>query len=145
MTQEQILEYNKLCAEFLGWELYKAKYAYHTVYGSFDEWDEPTEVYVKNPTEEFKKHLILSNPEEVGLSWDFKLFDDYYYVSTLKFHSDWNWIMEVVQKCLIGEAEHNPEISNVTIKNIYESLCNTNIEDVLESCVKYIKWYNNHE
>lgn len=106
MTQEQILEYNKLCAEFLG---FNQEIVNNEIYFTLD-------------------NMLESLSEE-----------------ELKFHEDWNWIMEVVQKCLIGEAEHNPEISNVTIKNIYESLCNTNIEDVLESCIKYIKWYNNHE
>jgi hypothetical protein len=56
MTQEEILEYNKRCAEFLGWD-----------YNKFmDRWNE-------------------------------NFHHEYSYVCSddLKFHSDWNWIMEV--------------------------------------------------
>lgn len=58
MTQQEILEYNKLCAEFLGW---------------------------KNLNDD-------SFPEYVDKLGNF------YPLKELKFHSDWNWIMEMLDK-----------------------------------------------
>ena len=59
-----------------------------------------------------------------------------------KFHSDWNWLMEVVEKCLVGEAEYNEDEAKKAIREIYESLCNINISSVYNACVEFIKWYN---
>lgn len=97
MNKEELQQYTLNCFEFLGYELFKVKRAYRDMYGSFEEWFEPEDMYIKNPTKEFKEHLILSDPEEVGLDWDVKLFDSYYYPCTDEFYSDWNKIMEVVE------------------------------------------------
>lgn len=91
-------EYNKMCAEFLGWELCLAKTSLNWQDGTFMDWDDEEEFWIENPTEEFKKFRILCHPEEVGLGYDIKLFKSYHYKSGLKFDSDWNWIMEVVEK-----------------------------------------------
>ena len=64
------------------------------------------------------------------------------YVKDLKYHLDWNWLMEVVEKCLVGEAEYNEDEAKKAIHEIYESLCNINITSVYNACVKFIKWYN---
>ena len=63
-------------------------------------------------------------------------------VMNLKFNSDWNWLMEVVKKCLIGEAEHSQDEAKKTISEIYESLCSINISAVYNACIEFIKWYN---
>jgi hypothetical protein len=91
-------EYNKMCAEFLGWELHLAKTALNWQDGTFMDWDDEEEFWIENPTEEFKQFRIVCHPEEVGLGYDFKLFKSYHYESGLKFDSDWNWIMEVLEK-----------------------------------------------
>ena len=57
MNEKEILEYNKRCAEFLGW---------------------------KNLNDD-------SFPEYVNPLGDF------YQLKELKFHSDWNWIMDMVE------------------------------------------------
>ena len=74
MTQEEILEYNKMCAEFLGIKL--------------------EDTYPIN-WKEFK-HLFNS------------------FEKSLKFHSDWNWIMEVVEA--IEKLGHN---FTVTCNEVY--------------------------
>ena len=66
----------------------------------------------------------------------------YYKNDNLKFHTDWNWLMEVVKKCLIGEAEHSQDEAKKTISEIYESLCSINISAVYNACIEFIKWYN---
>lgn len=62
MNKEEIIEYNKRCAEFLGWKYF----SFEQVRGTrvMVGWED---VFYKGKTEE------------------------------LKFHSDWNWIMEVVE------------------------------------------------
>ena len=73
MTQEEILEYNKRCAEFLKWEFTTFK-----------------EVY--NHINDFKGNQYDSLEE-------------------LQFHSDWNWIMEVVEAIEKLYDHPNKEIS----------------------------------
>jgi hypothetical protein len=57
----------------------------------------------------------------------------------LKYHKSWDWLMPVIQKCLVGEAEQSEEISNTLIKNIYEGICNQNISSTYKSVVHFIK------
>ena len=59
-----------------------------------------------------------------------------------KYNTDWNWLMEVVEKCLIGEAEHSQDEAKKAISEIYESLCSINISAVYNACIEFIKWYN---
>lgn len=69
MKQKEILEYNKLCAEFLG--------------------------------------LELSGP---GFPSGYFYKQDYYHFEDLKFHSDWNWIHEVLKK--ITTIQYHWELIN---------------------------------
>jgi hypothetical protein len=75
-------------------------------------------------------------------------FEDRYSVKSiaieenLKYHESWDWLMPVIQKCLIGEAEHNEDVSNLAIKNIYEGICNQDISLAYESVVKFINQSN---
>lgn len=66
MTQEEILEFNKRCAKFLGSELKND--------GQFDYWT--------------YDHLGFDSMKISGSAWVSGNFE---------FHSDWNWIMEVVE------------------------------------------------
>ena len=68
-----------------------------------------------------------------------------YKPSEYKYHTSWDWLMPVIEKCLVGEAEQSEEISNTTIKNIYEGICNQDISFAYKSVVEFIKDYNNGE
>lgn len=63
---------------------------------------------------------------------------DFFYPNELQYDTDWNWLMKVVEKCLIGEAESPREI----ISPIYEGLCNVSLSETYNACVEFIKWYN---
>lgn len=63
----------------------------------------------------------------------------------LQYHSSWDWLMPVIEKCLVGEAEQSEEISKTTIKNIYEGICNQDISFAYESVVEFIKQQNKNE
>jgi len=72
MTQEEILEYNKRCAEFLG-----AIYSEHARAWGFGN--------AKNIGTKMFHGVIYHNVIQAER-----------FEKELKFHSDWNWIMEVV-------------------------------------------------
>tara|TARA_Y100001938_G_C8043152_1_gene407315 strand:- start:539 stop:793 length:255 start_codon:yes stop_codon:yes gene_type:complete len=57
----------------------------------------------------------------------------------LHYHTSWDMLMPVIEKCLIGEAEQDDKIINITIKNLYEGICNQDISFAYNSVVKYIK------
>jgi hypothetical protein len=63
----------------------------------------------------------------------------------LKFHTSWDWLMPVIEKCLVREAEQNEEVSNTTIKNIYEGICNQNISFAYKSVLQFINQLNKGE
>ena len=63
-------------------------------------------------------------------------------VAEMKYHTSWDWLMPVVEKCLVGEAEQSEEISNTTIKNIYEGICNQDISFAYPAVVEFINEYN---
>lgn len=75
-------------------------------------------------------------------------FEDRYSVTSiaieenLQYHTSWDWLMPVIQKCLIGEAEQSEDISNLAIKNIYEGICNQDISLAYQSVVQFINQYN---
>lgn len=69
---------------------------------------------------------------------------------SLKYHSDWNWLMEVVEK--IEGLEYNvefsknhciiiAEIEKVDSKRITK-YSEIKIKAVYNACVEFIKWYN---
>ena len=65
--------------------------------------------------------------------------------SCFLYHSSWDWLMPVIEKCLVGEAEQSEEVSNTTIKHIYEAICNQDIYYAHKSVVEFIKTYNNEQ
>ena len=65
-----------------------------------------------------------------------------YYDTNMEFHTSWDWLMPVIERCLVGEAEQSEEVSNTAIKNIYEGICNQDIHFAYKSVVEFIKWYN---
>jgi len=60
-----------------------------------------------------------------------------YGVDELKYHTDWNWLMQVVEKILNISLELD---SMETYYNITDSI--PNIEQTHEAVIEFIKWYN---
>lgn len=71
-------------------------------------------------------------------------------LTELKFHSDWNWLMQVAEKIesynygatlFIIEDER----CHVNTQNGFEidSVGHTKIEAVYNACVEFVKWYDN--
>lgn len=59
----------------------------------------------------------------------------------LLFHEDWNWLITVIEKCLIGEGEHKSQ-GNKFINLIYEGLTELSKTKTYNACVEFIKWFN---
>lgn len=109
MTQEEILEYNKRCAEFLGYEISENKEC-------------------------------------------FKLLNKNGWISLNIFHSDWNWIMEVVEAIEAIEKLNKTVIidgSKCTITPIETSYIYYKKENKKEAVVQAINqfliWYNENK
>ena len=124
---ENDIENNKIIAEFLNWE--------------FDDLSETFET----------PFLKLVDPHAFGdEQFSCKLQD-----FELEFHSDWNWLMKVVEKIENLQDENNCAIYNVQIEQSFTEIIdnhtsetivevdsNSKIEAVYQSCVEFIKWYN---
>jgi hypothetical protein len=59
----------------------------------------------------------------------------------LKFDSDWNWLMQVVEKidevCGLDLHEWDEHINN--------ALCSKSLHTTYNACVEFIKWYNQNK
>lgn len=123
MKQEEILECNKLCAEFLKWEFTTFK-----------------EVY--NHINDFKGNQYDSLEE-------------------LQFHSDWNWIMMVIEKIQglgFNTDSYSPIQGSVELEdtlhefNIWDKINpeiqgrgKTKKEAVVQAINKFLIWYNENK
>ena len=115
----------------------------------------------QEPTENF---CVGSIGQEVGVFTGIKT--EYFKYEDLKFHSDWNWLMEVVEKIERLEDLERFEITNHSVNITYyqskenkfilnlnhrnnglylmggENTVNTKIQAVYNACLEFIKWYN---
>ena len=122
MNEQEILEYNKRCAEFLGGENHPSLVPYTP---------EPDDMWFAVDT-----CPNLQRPEG-GSMW--KLHE-------LKFHSDWNWIHEVIK-----EIENLHDIRDVTInsvgciifhkENAFAEFSDDKQKAVVEAINKFLIWY----
>lgn len=149
MTENEIDKSNSIIAKFMNWNHYpKVRIANHNVYGGFDDWDNMHDVWVLNPTKEFRTHLIMSNPEQVGLDIDFELYEDYQY--QLQYNKSWDWLMPVVEKInniddIFISIHHNKTIIINTKLNepiFISEKNNSMIGNTYLSVVKFINMYN---
>ena len=110
MTDKEILNYNKRCAEFLG-------------YVNITPTDKDFNIYEK-------KDCYSYIPNEIELI-------------SMKFHSDWNWIMEVIQE--IRRLVFPLELEKIVFRK-WEALVNalglTDKQIVAERLNEFLIWYN---
>lgn len=120
-------ETNKIIAEFLGWKN-------HLKNGS------TTKVFLNN--KEYIQDWEYINEEKELLITPIEM----------KFHNDWNWLMEVVEKiesldgnihiCNNDVFVHFPKRCRKLIRVNGERLKINRIEAVYNACVTFIEWYN---
>lgn len=139
---ENIVENNKLIAEFLEWKN--------------SNWTVPTKGFeIRRKYDlEIPNGLKLYKEEEIQIEGEWGYADveqERCFYEDLLFHSDWNWLMKVVEK--IESLEHWTETSgglqNICLIGSINSSCEsfkavaeTKIEAVYTACLEFIKWYN---
>jgi hypothetical protein len=74
-----------------------------------------------------------------------------YHIEDLKFNTDWNWLMEVVEKIeSLDFILPSQEYGQYKAMKIEDALTikykdTTKIEAVYNACVEFIKWYNENK
>ena len=118
MKQFDIKEYNKMCAEFLG-------YVNLTP-------DDPDFDFYEHPTEPVKLGEHIRKTLEP---------------MSMLFHTDWNWIMEVVEK--INSTYVFNDLPDTTLLDIREEmrayLGLSNKEAVVNSIWEFLNWYKTNK
>jgi hypothetical protein len=71
------------------------------------------------------------------------------FVEDLQYHSDWNWLMEVVNKVnrtigvkTIDECTKEEWVVYGMVKSLY---LGTPIDYVYNACVQFVQWYNKNK
>lgn len=101
-------------------------------------------------------NMIPASNETYPQLFRFEDNDEWFTSEELKFNSDWNWLMEVVERIEETEIDNNilmlESIGNMA-KFIFDDGCRflsdcigeTKIEAVYNAVVSFIKWYNLQE
>lgn len=117
---KDILEGNKLIAAFIGWKLVCLNP------------DEPEEDhYVEYHRFDYKGEVVETHSG--GDSWCWSKGQ------TIPFHSSWDWLMPVVEKCysLCNDGK-NPDME----VKLSEALLSCDIDELHAAVVQFIQWYN---
>lgn len=67
----------------------------------------------------------------------FHVGENTYTIGTLKFNSDWNWLIEVVKK--ITDMGIFVKYDN---SKFYKCISKFEIKTTYNACIEFIKWYN---
>ena len=115
MSKEEILEGNKLIAEFMGAEVSQA-------YSKTKEQDGLMFYYQKDSSPATYRNLSSA---------------------AIKYHSSWEWLMPVYIKIVREKLWDSYEEGVIIFNILYDRLADAEgIDKVYESIVEFIKWYN---
>ena len=85
---------------------------------------------------DFMGLLKISN-ETYPILYKDKNSDEWFAPDELKYHSDWNWLMEVVNRIKqVGEEELKFSVE------FQLAILTLNKETIYNECLEFIKWYN---
>lgn len=113
MKNDDIIENNKLIAEFLGWEKSEMKLFVPTV----------STVY---------RTVEYYNGEKVVGSFT--------HPSSMKFHKSWDWLMPVVERIVNEFPEYD---HHKVVERVLQALMTADINEIYSSVIEFIKWYSN--
>lgn len=141
MKTEEILEGNRILAEFMGHNSDLGA-AIRFMYSS----SEPFPLSGNDANFDSVENEVQMEVEEFGSTL---------VINTLSFHNSWDWLMPVVEKIESIEDKNGYNIFWVKIDGvcceiqqadsldiIVEVDCESKIEAVFMACVEFIKWYN---
>lgn len=122
MNQQETIEYNRRCAELLG----KDKK------GDDVTWTFPSYLNGRLWVDE---HFFNNDDDYCGRRQT--------EIHELKFHTDWNWIMEVVEKIESLAKEEKVKNWSRQNKNIFDfKLTESKKEVAIEAINQFLTWYN---
>lgn len=91
----------------------------------------------------------IGHPELLELRWGNEWFEGRDKKTTkgyLHFNSDWNWIMEVVDKVYSSDIYYDKYIEhNSSMFSSGKIKLSANIDHVYKQIVEFIKWYNQNQ
>lgn len=124
-------ENNKIIAEFMGFE--STNKCVRTETGKYyDYHSHPKFSCIK------EQEIQIESQNCFGL-----VEQDYLFIEDLKFHSDWNWLMQVVEKIESLDIYYDKYIDhNSSMFTSGKIELSTKIEVVYNACIVFIKWYN---
>lgn len=104
-----------------------------------------------NPIENNKLLAEFLGAKQYDAEDDFVYFDetdnifsnDTISLKSLKFNTDWNWLMQVVEKIESLDIYYSKYIDyNSSMFTSGKIELSTKIEAVYNACVEFVKWYN---
>lgn len=151
MTQKEILDYNKRCTEVLKLETYtyseeEIKF-YNECHPDSPEYVEAYKIPLNFPFEYVHPavvHIFYNNPDDVPVQTERVA------LAKLKFHSDWNWIMKVI------EAIEKIFTKEPLFKEVYQKWLNEidgkdflifrlEKEETVQAINQFLIWYNGNK
>ena len=144
-------EYNKMCADLIGWKLTNEDLVFNSFINGVSS-SKTFRGYIRKEqkyTRGVPLVVVRGNKKKI----------DYYREKEMDFTSDWNWIMEVVEKindrengisvsihpnsCLITDTGVRGQLSLDASKNIVRVLdAENNKEAVVQAVWEFLNWYN---
>lgn len=121
MKEQEIIEGNKLIAEFMEYQILHKRFQYQS-------WNSSNESYFSTDTGDI---VCDKHGHEVNLYPD---GDPLMELSELPFNSSWDWLMPVITKCI----EKNIWYSDWT-NQLHDGLLEQDIEQCWIACVEFIK------
>ena len=142
ITEKQILEGNKLIAEFMGWRNIRKERP--ELGFNYDIWQS---------FRLFELGSLITGIKQSPLDSKYEMVDKLY------FHSDWNWLMSVVEKienCFDSNIQFDIKGNGwvlISLGSQYAMAFQeidldievreaTKIESVYCGCIEFIKWHN---
>lgn len=148
MTQEEIIEGNKLIAEWMGYNYYPNEHiqGWAKFRGESDPVDEIANIFSKETALQYCDNDAPSH-------WNLPQVVDSNFIleSNIKYHTSWDWLMPVVEKIatehelvriVFGNVKTYCKINNshIRIINIEEKP----IEATFKAVVQFINWLNSN-
>ena len=149
MTNEEIQEFNKRCAEFLGWKQSQKYEQFNDYHGIWEK--ENDGIWYK------EEDIINDSSKYFEIKVNDKGLHNYHYI--LRFNSDWNWIMEIVEKiqtldklggivtiqqggCKITSRMAGDSSVYANVSNYFLQGMKGQKEAVVDAINQFLIWYN---
>ncbi len=83
-----------------------------------------------------------------GVEQGYRKLSDFMFIEGMKFHTDWNWIMQVVEKIEklgfdLTIGYHHCYLYKESINDSISGIGETKMEACIQAIYKFLTWYNN--